>query len=168
MKKMFLFIFCVFLINTISHAQPPSFTIGFGMSSFDINTKRSSSNGLSFTGSIDRFYIDFSGNMASGKGEYLEFQSSKSYSANKISVGVINLGYIIPIKITYFAPVIGYGWSHEIYEDPIAFPTYFYGDKNTYINVGVIGGIIIDDNLGLNFGLGTYEKLKIGISLIFI
>jgi hypothetical protein len=105
--------------------------------------------------------------MASGKGEELNFSSSSTYNANKLSVGVINFGYnILPSNIWSVTPMIGYGYAREIYEDPIGWNTYFYGDTKAYINFAIITKIYVD-KIGIFIGTGVIEKFKFGLSYKF-
>lgn len=143
--------------------------VSLGVVGFSLDTKLSSEIGLNMGVSINHFYCDLSGNMATGKGEELDFSSSSTYNANKLSVGVINVGYniyILPTHLWSVTPMIGYAWGREIYEDPIGWNTYFYGDTKSYVNFGLITKVYID-KVGIFVGTGVIENFKFGLSYKF-
>lgn len=148
----------------ISQAQVGIFSIGVGASSFNVETEGSSNIGLGISLSVGRVYFDVASNLAHGKGEQLDFSSDYTYPTNKISAGVVNIGYIIPIKKIHIIPTIGYGFSNRIYQDPIGWDTYYNGKSDGAINLGVIGSISLTDNIKLYAGAGTFERFKAGIT----
>jgi hypothetical protein len=126
-----------------------------------------SSVGIGFSGSINRFYYDIASNLASGQGEYLNFSSSYSYSANKISVSVFNVGYIFKYSRFGTIPFIGWGSSSEIFQDPIGWNTYFQANHKDHINLGIIGFADLEPQVRFQLGFGSFEKFKVGFSYIF-
>jgi hypothetical protein len=166
MKKLLLVLFSMLVFTLTSFGQTD---LSLGVTGFSLDTKLSSKVGLNIGVSINHFYCDLSSNMASGKGEELDFSSSSTYNANKMSVGVINVGYnifILPSKIWSITPMIGYGYAREIYEDPIGWDTYFYGDTKSYINFAVITKVYVN-NIGIFAGTGVIERFKFGLSYKF-
>jgi hypothetical protein len=146
------------------------FDMSLGVTVFSLDTKSSSNVGVNMGITIDNFYCDLSGNMSTGKGEYLDFSSSNTYSANKSNVSIFNVGYnifILQSKNWSITPIIGLGWISDIYQDPIGWETYFYGDTETYFNFGFISKIYID-KVGVFAGMGILEKFKFGLSYSFL
>ncbi|GET28787.1 hypothetical protein SD074_09890 [Prolixibacter sp. SD074] len=134
------------------------------MSSFNTETQKSSNTGIGLSVSFNKFYMDFASNLSSGKGEELQFSSNYTYSANKYNVGVFNVGYKIPIKQFSFIPYLGYAYSNEIFQDPVGWDTYFMGETNSKINLGLIGSLKLAYNLRLEAGIGTFESFKFGLT----
>lgn len=168
MKKLLLFIALVFYFgNSYSQNYNSFFTIGAGVSYFDKDVKESSNLGVNFSLSIGKVYFDVASNFSTGQGEELDFSSSETYKTDKISLGVVNVGYIINLKKFSVIPVLGYGWSTEIFEDPIAFDTYFYGDNEAHFNTGIKGSYLIGNNMAVNLGVGLFERFSGGISYVF-
>jgi len=166
MKKVLLSIVVMLVFTLTSFSQSD---LSLGVTGFSLDTKLSSKVGINLGVSINHFYCDLSSNMASGKGEELDFSSSSTYNANKLSVGVINVGYnfyILPSHMWSVTPMIGYGYAREIYEDPIGWDTYFYGNTNSYINFAIITKVYID-KVGIFVGTGVIEKFKFGLSYKF-
>jgi hypothetical protein len=139
-------------------------TLGLHMSKFNTETKNSPSTGFGFSLSFNRFYMDLASNFSSGKGEPLKFSSEHSYAANKCNVGVFNVGYIIPIRRFSIIPYLGYGYSNEIFQDPVGWDTYYLGETKSDISVGLIGSIKIANHLRFQAGVGTFETFKVGLT----
>ena len=166
MKRLLFFISIMFVSILTSSAQTD---ISLGMTGFALDTKTSSKVGLNMGLTINHFYCDFSGNLATGKGEELDFSSSSTYKADKLSVGTINIGYninVLPSRVWYITPLIGYGYAREIYEDPIGWDTYFYGENKPYFNFGVITKVYINQ-IGIFGGIGVIENFKFGLAYKF-
>lgn len=166
MKKI-LFLISIIVISTMTISA--QIDISLGMTGFALNTKSSSKIGFNMGLTINHFYCDFSNNFASGKGEELDFSSSNTYKADKLSVGIINVGYninVFPSNTWYITPLIGYGYARDIYEDPVGFDTYFYGKTKSYFNFGVITKVYLN-KFGIFGGIGTFEKFKFGLAYKF-
>lgn len=166
-----LLIVLIMSISSLSYSQLYSATGGCGVSVFGIDTKKASNVGVNMSMSLNKIYCDFSFNGASGKGEQLDFSSSYTKPADKVNVGVFNVGYIISIKKIKklsLIPVIGWGYSNDIFEDPIGWDTYYYGPVTSHFNIGAVGNVQLGKWVGLYVGCGTYEKFKAGISVQFI
>ena len=141
-----------------------SVSMGGGVSYFPIDTKDASNVGFNIMFTINKIYCDISSNGASGDGEELDFSSSYTRPANKLNVGVFNVGYIISVKKVSIIPMVGYGWSNEIYQDPIGWDTYYYGKATGHFNIGVAGNVQLSKMVGLYVGVGNYERFKAGLS----
>lgn len=169
MKKNILMVLLTLTIPIIALSQTTDLDVmlGAGVSVFNADTKESYSAGISFSFAISGFYIDLASNFASGDGEELEFSSSQTYDSDKLLASVINFGYMIPLGNFRITPVIGYGWTKEIFQDPVGWDTYYYGDSEGRFNIGVKGMILFDEKVGLYFGVGCYERISGGLSLYF-
>src|SRR5690606_440168 len=145
MKKLLFLIAVLFLSVSSCYCQNNNlgFSFGAGVSVFSEDAKESSNVGAYLSFSINKVYFSIASNFAKGKGEELDYSSSETYNSNKVVLGLLNFGYIFEINKFNIIPVLGYGWSREIYEDPIAFDTYFYGDSETHFNAGVKGRYLI-------------------------
>lgn len=159
MKKLILIIAVLFSMS----ATAQEFMLGLIANKFNVDTKNASSIGYGFIMSYNKVYMDFAGNLASGKGEYLDFSSSSTYNINKVSAMVFNLGYIIKYKKVALIPIIGYGSKGDIYQDPIGWDTYYIKRKSE-INVGVIGRINVSERTAIHLGYGVFDGFKFGIS----
>lgn len=144
-------------------AQEPITFINFGVSVYGVDANESSSAGIGFGMAFENVYFDISSNLSTGKGEELEFSSSYTKKSNKLQVNLINFGYAIRMNKTSIIPLVGYGWTREIYEDDLAFDTYYFGKSEGSFNLGVMGVFDLFDNGGLYVGAGIYENFKAGI-----
>jgi hypothetical protein len=172
MKKLFLLFVVVQLTQMIiaqdvKKKQEPILFFGLGLASFSEDTKESSNLALNMGFAIYNFYFDFSSNLSTGKGEELDFTSSYTIKSNKLQVSVFNLGYAIRINKVSIIPLLGYGWTRGIYEDSLAFDTYYFGESKGDINIGAMGVFDLAGKGGLYAGLGTFENFKIGIWIGF-
>ena len=155
------------MLVLISMTLFSQFSIYGGIAPYRMDAKEASNTGVFIGMSINHVYFDFSGNFASGEGEYLDFISSYTYDANKIQINNINIGYVFYISKLSFTPLIGLASYKDIFIDPILFTTYTYGETQYAGNASALIGLQIGDNLLFNFGMGTFEKLKFGIGYKF-
>ena len=169
MKKLLLIILLSIALFFTSQSQGlNSVTIGAGISSFPIETYSSSNIGFSCNFSINKVYFDLASNFAAGEGEELKYSTSQTYLTNKLSVGVINVGYIITSKKASIIPYIGYGWNSSIYQDNLGFSSYYYGAARNKFNFGIIGKILVYKQMSIYAGVGNYERFKAGLSFQLI
>ena len=164
MKKLIL-ISLGLIFSFFSYAQENrDIDIGLGGAFYSIDTKNSLHYGVEFSLGVRNIHIDFSSNLAQGDGKLLGYQQMK-YPPNKLRVFLINTGYKFPIgKYFKICPTIGYGWTRNLYVNPIGFKDYYKGKIINYTNVGVIAYIDIQDYTNIYIGVGTYEKFKIGLT----
>lgn len=162
MKK---FIISLILIITIPIITFSQIDFSLGISNYSVDTKESTSVGFNFGFSYDFLYFDASSNFVSGKGEQLDFSSSSTYKTDKVNIVLINIGVNIYLvkSIWSITPLIGYGTTSAIYEDPIGWDTYYYDDKRGYANFGIMSKLYLNE-LGIFIGTGTIENFKLGIS----
>ncbi len=136
--------------------------ISFGVAVFE--PQFSPKVGFNGSGSIGHYYFDISDNLGLGNGNKSNFTSSMIYS-NKMSAGVINVGYNINIlssKILFVTPMIGYGYSREIYQST-SYVGYCYRNFHSYINFAVITKVYIK-RIGVYVGTGIIDRFKFGLS----
>jgi hypothetical protein len=139
-------------------------TVGMHSSYFSKDAKAASNSGIGISLSFAKFYLDFAGNFASGKGEYLNFSSSYSYPANKISLVVFNVGYAIIIRKVDIIPQLGLGYANEIYQDPVGWNTYYLKRSSAILNAGIIARANVHKNWRIYTGISTFENFKLGIA----
>ena len=170
MKKSLLLVAFTLIVAIITAQEPtqkkpqdPITFMGVGLSFFNEDVNESTNTAFHFNMCFWNFYVDFASNLATGKGEELNFRSGQTTKSNKMRVSVINVGYAIRINKVSLIPVLGYGWTMDIYEDPIAFDTYFYDDPKSKFNLGAKAAFDLFGNAGLTAGLGTFEKFNISI-----
>ncbi len=123
--------------------------------------------GFSFNVSRNNFYVDWSNNTGYGNGKEAGGSTGLTY-ANKMTAQVFNFGYgisILPSKIWYVVPLIGYGYSRDIYESAI-WNAYWYGDIHSYLNLAVITKVYIK-RIGIYAGIGIIDRFKFGLSYRF-
>lgn len=144
-----------------------SSSLGLYVGVFNEDTKESSKLGLGFSGSLYNLYFDYVSNYAFGKGEELYYATSQTCDSQKVQVSLINLGYRINVKWAYFIPTIGFGWRKHIYQDPVGWDTYYYGDTKIKFNPGLIAGIKLQSATSIFIGTGLFEIFKGGISIHF-
>ena len=129
--------------------------MGIGLSTVDQQTA------VSMDFAIDGYYMGFASNYATGDGTELNYSTASTYATDLSQVSVLNFGYFIPLsKAISVAPILGYGWSSPIYQDPVGFDTYFYGASDGAVNLGVKATYIIDDSVGFMIGVGTFENFQ--------
>ena len=129
--------------------------IGVGVSTIKQQTS------LSIDFAYDGYYMGFSSNYATGDGTELNYATDSTYATDSSKVSVLNFGYFIPLSKTIsIAPILGYGSSSTIFQDPVGFNTYFYGETEGAVNLGVKATYIIDSSVGFMIGVGTFENLQ--------
>lgn len=78
----------------------------------------------------------------------------------------MNFGYNIKIiNRLYITPYVGYGWTNNIYQYSVSYKNYFLIKNASYINFGISSKLFVSKHLGLQLGVGTFEKYKIGLVL---
>lgn len=155
MKKIIILLLAVLTFSSANSQKlyPQSFG-GFGLSMID------GQSAFSMDFAIDGYYMGFASNYATGDGTELNYSTSSTYATDLSKVSVLNFGYFIPLsKNVMVAPILGYGWSSPIYQDPVGFDTYFYGSGESTVNLGIKATYIMD-NVGFMVGLGTFENFQ--------
>ena len=172
MKKIILTISILFLASFVQvqgqnqKDEQQSFidtSFGLGVSYFSEDVMEASNIALQLNFSISNIYLDLSSNFASGKGTELDFQSTETTQATKKLILLFNIGYALQYNKLSIIPVMGYGRTMDIYEDPIAFDTYYYADPESNFNVGAKVSYDFFGNAGLTAGIGTFEKFNIAM-----
>jgi hypothetical protein len=163
-------ILCLILVNAqlaVGQINLNPISTGLYVTSFNQDTKKASKMGIGISLSMNKFYMDFSGNFATGKGEYLAFNSQYTYPADKVNILVFNIGYILSVKSFNIIPFIGVGISSDIYQDPVGWDTYFMDEGVNNVSIGIIGAINLSPNVRIQAGVGNYELFKAGISYVW-
>lgn len=163
MKKLFTILVVLFSMNVTAQQLQQKLMMGLTANKFNVDAENASNMGYGFIMSFNKIYFDFTGNFANGEGEYLEFSSSSTYAADKVSIIVMNFGYIINFKKAAIIPIIGWGRTGDIYQDPIGWDTYFIKSKS-HINIGLIGLLNVNEKVAIQAGYGLFDGIKIGIS----
>ena len=140
-----------------------SFGIGYSYTNLDVGS--ASQGGVNFEIDYKKFHLDFAGNGAKGKGEYLDFESYKTIKADKQKWFSFSLGYNWAIfKGFSITTKSGLVFLRDIWEDPIGWDTYF--EKNGGVNMQV--GIDLKymfDKFYIKLGSGTTEVYKVSIGI---
>lgn len=163
MKKLFSSILLVISVFIFGQENKPLYFMGAGFGVFSGDTRESSAVGLNLNFALANVYMDFSSNFSTGDGEELDYSSSQTYESDKLQVNLINFGYAIRLNKVSIIPVMGYGWTRKIYQDPVAFDTYFYGDSEGKFNIGAIGVFEAFKGGGFYAGVGSFEVFKAGV-----
>tara|TARA_R110002050_G_scaffold294665_2_gene452670 strand:- start:834 stop:1325 length:492 start_codon:yes stop_codon:yes gene_type:complete len=156
MKKIIILLVAVLTFSSANSQKldPQSF-VGFGLSVIE------GQSAFSMDFAIDGYYMGFASNYAVGDGTELNYSSDSTYATDLSKVSIINFGYFIPLsEEIMIAPILGYGWSNQIYQDPVGFNTYFYGTGTSMINLGVKATYIVNETVGFMVGLGTFENFQ--------
>lgn len=153
------------------------FSVSTGITFTNIDALKSSSSGLFIGIDIYNFYIEVSSNFAAGKGEYLNYESSKTYNAEKRVWYITNIGFDILIhelqnkRANFFLrPKVGYVEIDNIFNDPVAFDTYFNSEYERGFNLGLDSIFQIPENnllVLIGAGFGSFEYLNIGVGFVF-
>ncbi len=137
LKFILLFILITSFSNLKAQFGDIGFGIGMGVSFTSLDVGDASPAGLLFDLDFGAFHMDVASNFATGQGEYLEFSSSYTSKANKQKWYAINGGYNLPVKNWFiFTPKAGVVVLADIWEDPIAWDTYYEESAGTKFQVG--------------------------------
>jgi hypothetical protein len=161
--KYFILIVSMFLSINLS-AQ---FMVGIGLDNYSIETREASNLGIDVSLGFYGVYLGFSSNLATGDGEHLEFSSDQTFDAKKVRIYSYNIGYMIHVKRFHFVPIIGLVTTENIYQDPIGWDTYYFGEAA--YDVSFSGRVFFDISQGINIyaGAGTKETFSAGIAVLF-
>tara|TARA_B110000902_G_C14188335_1_gene543191 strand:+ start:750 stop:1241 length:492 start_codon:yes stop_codon:yes gene_type:complete len=156
MKKIIILLVAVLTFSSANSQKldPQSF-VGLGLSVIEGESV------FSMDFAVDGYYMGFASNYAVGDGIELNYSTGSTYATDLSKVSVLNFGYFIPLSEEIMvAPILGYGWSSPIYQDPLGFDTYFYGASEGAVNLGVKATYIINETVGFMVGLGTFENFQ--------
>ena len=142
-------------------------SMGLGVSVTTLDVGSASPVGLVFDLNMWNVHLDFASNMATGKGEYLEFSSTQTTKADKQVWYAINAGYNIEIKNSwYIVPKIGCIILRDIWEDPVAWDTYYEESAGTKAQFGAEIRKEIN-HVNLKVCSSTTEIFSAGIGYVF-
>ncbi len=171
MKKLLLILIILVFVLTVnaqySSMSDSNISMGLGISATTLDVGNASPVGLVMDIDIMNVHFDFASNLASGQGEYLDFSSSQTRKANKQLWYSINAGYAFNFKQNWsIIPKIGIVLLRNIYEDPIAWDTYYDEAAGTKFQAG--GEIRYRINLMyIKVGSATTEIFSCGAGFIF-
>lgn len=160
-KLLFLIIFIILTLTSFSQIQKA----GIYLTTYD-NKSEYPTIGIGVNLFINKSYIGLSSNFVKGTGTELEFSSSYTYKTNKISSTGIVGGHIFYIENTnwYIIPELGIFIESDIYEDNLAFDSYYSDNYRGKLHGGILIGFD-HNNIGFFFGGGNYELFKIGFTI---
>ena len=168
MKKLLLIVAIAMICSLNCKAQENFFSIGLGMSATHIDAGNASCCGLKVELDYDYIHLDVATNMATGKGDQLDFTSDRTYTLAKKKWASVNLGYNIKFLkdgcIKYIiTPKIGFIKISEILQDPIGWDTFCMGESETKPQVAIDFGFRAKQIL-IKLGVGTTEYFSMSIS----
>lgn len=156
MKKLICIALLVLMVSQKSLSQGVDFSVGVSAYNSDVNNV-----GVNIGFSYNHFYMDFSSNITAGKGEELNYRTSSTYKTNKISIVVLSGGYNIYVTDNWsITPVLGVVSKQDIFQDPVGWDTFFYGNTEYIVNLGLHTKVYLADHFGFIVGGGTYENFK--------
>lgn len=144
-----------------------SLNLGYSTTSIDCGTAPKTC--LFVGGMFGGFYIDASFNMAKTRGEYMDYNTSKTYTSTEKKFSSCNIGINLNIPHTslIFTPTVGMCWIQTIYQDPVAFDTYYFGEGESDFNIGIMITYYFSNYIGISTGTGLNEKFKLAVSYNF-
>lgn len=152
--------------------KKPLLEIGFGGSIFDINTYNSSNIAIHATVVLQQFYINIGSNLAATYGGEETNETRPAYDPHRIRLYSVNTGYLFKINETVqIGPCIGLTIGKEIYiseRKVFESKAYYFGNTQKYYNFGIIGIIPVCDWARFYLGLGTSERIKVGLAYSII
>jgi hypothetical protein len=140
---------------------------GLGVGPVLYNSSGKSNLGIQVGFIVSNFYFDVSAGGDKGKGQYLDFSSSYTRATDKVSVTSINVGRAFSVSSFTLIPKIGVAIEEDIYEDTLAFYTWFNGESRLQPNLGLNISFAATDNSNIYIGVGTYEKVSMGLSFYY-
>jgi hypothetical protein len=76
----------------------------------------------------------------------------------------MNTGYNVQIKEKWFiTPIIGIGWTWDIYQNISGYLKYYYRDPKSFFNIGLSTKFFLKDDIGIIVGGGLNELFKASI-----
>ncbi|HII95288.1 MAG TPA: hypothetical protein HA367_06105 [Candidatus Methanofastidiosum sp.] len=154
------------------HNKKPILELGFGGSIFDINTYASSNIAIHGTVVLQQFYINIGSNLAATYGGEETDENRPAYDPHRIRLYSVNTGYLFKINESIqIGPAIGLTIGKEIYiseRNTFDSKAYYFGNIQKYYNFGVIGIIPLCDWARFYLGLGTSERIKVGLAYSII
>lgn len=124
---------------------------------------------------VSFIYIDFSSNLAQGKGYREESPAYtpilNAYEPTGMHIDIFNAGYNYELSERWFIiPFVGLAYTKDIYQDIAGPDTYYYdnGSPDFRFNFGLNARFFITDNLGVMAGVGRFDLLKAGLVFRFL
>jgi hypothetical protein len=168
MKRLILTYLLLTSFVCLSQGSGKLFSGGLILTNYNLDSRESSNLGIGAAFTLWNVYFDISSNWVSGRGNYLDFQSSQSYDTNKTNLLSINGGYSFRVNNRIsITPTIGATSITDIWEDPIGNTTNFSVDRGTRFGAGVNVQIEPIHPLNIMVGYGTNDGLRIGVIMDF-
>lgn len=170
-----LILFLTIIISTSAKSQLSNYkSFGIGLVKIKENCYNAKSDGLSVYFNYKLLHLKIATNFAVGDGEYLEYKTDETYIVNKKKFTSFDLGLnFIPFKennkCTFIiTPNLGIVSTKNIYNDPVAFKTYYYGKSQNNMNFGLNIGIVDKTNkVEFTLGTGTEEMFSFLFGICF-
>jgi|SRR5690554_1545904 len=150
---------------------------GVGVEVTNIDAGNASATGYSIALDFAWFHLGVSANNAVGTGSYLAYNSTSTYSADKTAWWIFYLGGVFPLintneglTLLSVRPKLGMVATRDIFNDPVAFDTYYYGETERSINLNV--DLIFDIPrtlmyISTGFGTGSVNLFNFSLGLKF-
>ncbi|MCX6259221.1 MAG: hypothetical protein NTY95_00080 [Bacteroidia bacterium] len=120
--------------------------------------------GLNAGASLNNFYLDISSNLKGGSGNRLSSGSNYPLDTKRDFIFLMNAGYNVQIKEKWFiTPIIGIGWTWDIYQNISGYLKYYYRDPRSFFNIGLSTKFFLNDDVGIIVGGGLNELFKASI-----
>jgi len=151
------------IVLTISSYSQDLF---IGVNRYSVNTNKSSPIGFIIGGTYNNLYFDVSSNLSKGIGRRIDFFfiSDVSVKTDKVSTTLFNIGYDIKKNKYHIVPIIGFGYTRNIWQDPLQdskLDTYYFKDKiQPHLNLGV-SIKYFKKHYGVLVGVGLMERFKL-------
>lgn len=152
----------IFMVTTagVSTGQPYPVKAAVNFTQFDV---KSGKTGMGVSVSVSRFYFDIASNFATGDGIMRERSREDTYQLEKMRIGIINAGYVIPINRFYLIPKVGIAWSFDILQNRFPEPSYYLYNENDHFNFGIMAGYHLNERFSVKVGAGSFERFNFGI-----
>ncbi|MCE1197432.1 MAG: hypothetical protein LWW85_00565 [Marinilabiliales bacterium] len=130
-----------------------SLLVNVGTTAFSGIMNKSTEVGVNCAVSFNRLQLGISSNFMNDQ--------------NKLNIGLVNLGYIVPIlqSVVSVIPVAGIGVSNGNYEGSYGCDFHHSGDRTYYWNLGLNCTVRLAENMGIFTGIGTFESFRMGVIL---
>lgn len=159
--------FAALLICTLSFSQSKFVNIGMGYSYTNLSLGEASPGGFLIDFDWSWFHFDFASNYAQGEGEYLEYESSKTFQANKQQWLAYNFGANIKIaNKLYITPKMGIVSLNDIWEDPVGTATHYKVSAGSNFQAGAELKYIAR-TFYIKAGSSTTEVFSMGLGFSF-
>ena len=142
-------------------AQPYPFTVGIHANRLDLGD---AATGAGVSLQVSHLYFDISSNFARGEGPNKQRSTHDTYIMEKLRAGLVNVGYVIPVKRFYLIPKVGVAWTFDIWQTPDPTPSFYLYNEKNILNAGLTAGYKVTDKLGVQVNGGLFERFSVGLT----